>query len=489
MSSTRTDATLRIGWAQTEITPEKPVLICGQFHARVSEGVEDPLTATAWALEAGDARVVFVSCDVISISTPFLDAVRSRVRDANLGLEPNQVILNATHTHTGPELRPSRGGPTGSASADGADLPVMDSREYIAFAADRVVSAVARAWKEREPGRVAFGLGQAVVGRNRRWVDTSGKSTMYGNLATPSFSHIEGFEDHSVNVMATYGRAGKLTGLVVNVPCPSQVSEHQYLLSADYWCETRQELRARFGEHLFVLPQCSTAGDLSPHAIFEKSATKRMLELQGRSARREIAKRIATAVEDVLPAIAPTATGDVTLAHRVEEMDLPLSKLTEEDVRTAEAEAGKLMETYAQERKKLEKDPTLRQKPRWYVDATMAYRRAKWFRGVAARYEQQQAGERWPAEIHIVKLGDVIYATNPFEYYLDFGAYIKANSPATQTFLVQLAGPGTYVPSNRSVAGGGYGSIPASNPVGPEGGRLVADRTLELIRELTPKKE
>ena len=31
------------GWAQADITPDKPIFISGQFHARVSEGVQDPL--------------------------------------------------------------------------------------------------------------------------------------------------------------------------------------------------------------------------------------------------------------------------------------------------------------------------------------------------------------------------------------------------------------------------------------------------------------
>ena len=72
-------------------------------------------------------------------------------------------------------------------------------------------------------------------------------------------------------------------------------------------------------------------------------------------------------------------------------------------------------------------------------------------------------------------------AFNPFEYYLDYGLQIKARSPATQTFVVQLAGTGTYVPTPRSVAGKGYGSIPASNPVGPEGGRLLAEKILAML--------
>ena len=53
-----------------------------------------------------------------------------------------------------------------------------------------------------------------------------------------------------------------------------------------------------------------------------------------------------------------------------------------------------------------------------------------------------------------------------------------------QTFLLQLCGPGTYVPSRRSVAGGSYGSMPASNVVGPEGGWRLAERTVTLIQQL-----
>ena len=89
-----------------------------------------------------------------------------------------------------------------------------------------------------------------------------------------------------------------------------------------------------------------------------------------------------------------------------------------------------------------------------------------------------------PVELHVLRLGDMVFSTNPFEYYLDFGAYIKARSSAVQTFLVQLCGGGTYVPSKRSQAGGGYGSIPASNPVGPEGGRVLAQESVSAINAL-----
>ena len=57
---------LRIGWASADLTPEKPVVLTGFSRARVSEGVLDPITATALAIEAveGDdatGKVVMVS--------------------------------------------------------------------------------------------------------------------------------------------------------------------------------------------------------------------------------------------------------------------------------------------------------------------------------------------------------------------------------------------------------------------------------------------
>lgn len=475
---------LRIGWAQADITPESPVLVCGQFHARVSEGVADPITATALVLDSGDDHVVFVSCDLVCASEELRGAVRAQLAEQAPGLDPGKVVLHATHTHTAPEVRP-RGAAAGYTTQDlGVELAVMPTMVYVDFAAGRIAEAVARAWRGRAPGGVAFGMNWAVVGRNRRWVDIDGASTMYGNTNTPRFSHIEGAEDHSVNVLATYDAEGALTGVVVNVPSPSQTIESLFVLSADYWHDTRVELRRRLGDSLFVLAQCSAAGDQSPHPIYEKRAVTRMLELQGRSEREEIARRLANAVEDTLAAIGGTIDRAPRLRHHVEMLDLPLNALTAEDIREALKEADVLERTYMEEMRKLEADPSLREQPRWYVAATRAHRRMLWFRGVAERFERQKTQPTLATEVHVVRLGDVALATNRFEYYLDFGMAIKARSPAVQTFLVQLAGPGTYVPSSRSVAGGGYGSIPASNPVGPEGGRRLAERTVEIITDL-----
>ena len=46
---------------------------------------------------------------------------------------------------------------------------------------------------------------------------------------------------------------GELTGLVLNVACPSQVSEALKIVSADYWNEVRAEVGARWGKDIYIL--------------------------------------------------------------------------------------------------------------------------------------------------------------------------------------------------------------------------------------------
>jgi hypothetical protein len=100
-----------------------------------------------------------------------------------------------------------------------------------------------------------------------------------------------------------------LTGLIINVPCPSQLSESEFSFSADYWHEARLELHHRFGEHLNILAQCGAAGELCPFPLFETKAYERTRMLKGQSARQEIASRIADEVGVLLPPNIPVPPG------------------------------------------------------------------------------------------------------------------------------------------------------------------------------------
>jgi hypothetical protein len=84
-------------------------------------------------------------------------------------------------------------------------------------------------------------------------------------------------------------------------------------------------------------------------------------------------------------------------------------------------------------------------------------------------------------ELHTLRLGDIAIATNDFELFTDFGTQMKSRSPALQTFVIQLCGPGSYVPNERAVRGGSYSAIIESNLVGPAGGQVLTEETLKSI--------
>src|SRR5690606_23428328 len=113
------------------------------------------------------------------------------------------------------------------------------------YISERISQAASEAWKSRKPGGISYGLGFAVVGHNRLIVDFSGKSVMYAKTNNPDFSHVEGYEDHSVNLLYTWDKNDNLTGVVINIAASSQITESLYKISADYWHETRLEVRKR----------------------------------------------------------------------------------------------------------------------------------------------------------------------------------------------------------------------------------------------------
>ncbi|MCY3018677.1 MAG: hypothetical protein NTW87_06565, partial [Planctomycetota bacterium] len=58
---------------------------------------------------------------------------------------------------------------------------------------------------------------------------------------------------------------------------------------------------------------------------------------------------------------------------------------------------------------------------------------------------------------------------------------------ATQTFVVQLScAAGFYLPTEKGVRGGHYSTEVGSVFVGPEGGQVLVNRTVEAINALWP---
>jgi len=458
---------LLVGTASTDITPAGPVALWGQFHLRISRAVETPLTASVIALESrdqdrpGDAAVM-VSCDLCAIPDEVLRLVRKDVGRCVPGLDAKKVFLTATHTHTAPVLDPN-----GWHAIPKEGVTPVEA--YRAFLVQRIGEAVAKAWQARRPGTVSWGLSDAVVAYNRRAVYADGHAAMYGKSDRPDFRGLEGCEDNGVGTLFFWNQAGKLLGMCINVSSPSQEVMGRSTINADFWHPVREALHERYGAEVCILAWTGAAGDQNPYPymLYRRAAEERMRRLRGGN---ETARRIVRAVSEAYDVVQNDRHADVPLVHWVQSIHLPMRLVTEAEYTEAKAAAEQAAAQIA-------KDPKA---------ADQVHGRLIWNQRTVERFEAQKTDPKptYETELHVLRIGDVAVCTNPFELFTEYGIRIQSRSRAIQTFVVQLAGQGGYLPTEAAARGGSYSAVVNSVRVSPEGGQMLVDRTVEAIKGL-----
>lgn len=209
------------GVARVDITPKSPVWMSG-YAARTheSEGVLLPISAKALALSDGKSKIVIVTMDVVGFSRDFANTVTARAMKA-YDLPRSSLLLNASHTHTGPVV--------------GTNLSIMYNwtpeqearvRDYTAGMENDVVSVIGAALGKMRPAAIEFGQGEAGFAMNRREVTAKGVI----NGRNPN-----GPTDHSVPVFEVKDASGKLMAVLFGYACHNTtLTSNFYLISGDY---------------------------------------------------------------------------------------------------------------------------------------------------------------------------------------------------------------------------------------------------------------
>jgi len=468
---------LSIGWAIEDITPEGPVSLYGQYYERISEYVQSPLKVTAFAIEAINEKgqkeqAIMVSMDVIYTLRPLQDALKNKVKDQLPDFDVRKLFLNATHTHSAP-------------------YPDVES-DYGKMLLSQLAKVVVSAWNNRKPAGISNSFGYAVVGHNRRVLFADGTTEMYGDTSRTDFIGIEGPADPGVDMLFCWDLNKRLTGVIINVACPAQVTEAKYYVSADYWSEVRKQVKARFSGDVFVLAQCSAAGDISPRDLSTayKAGEPNMWDVPGIV---EIGKRLARVVDGAYPDAQNNIQTKVVFKHLVKDIDLPTRKVSKDEyetalkkvneIRTHEPEDPESPDTawnrFLTEIKENEK---IKEFGPW-DSKTSDFGWLKPMELVLKQYQDQDKDTIYNMELHAIRLGEVAFATNPFELFVDYGFSITGRSKAKQTFLIQFAcDSGGYLPIARALEGGGYSAM--ANYIGSSGGKVLVDETVALINSM-----
>lgn len=494
---------LRIGWAEESIVPEKKVSLAGQFFERISEYVESEITVTAMAVQADGEEMIMVSADVVKVEESLLRMARDKFAKLTNEISPEKLMVAATHSHTSLKLAPPKkytkqGNLTtvgileeflpegkGYQELVTPDENVITPEEGAEFLTDKIALAAKKAWDNRAEGYYANEFGRAAVGMCRRVSYDDGSAKMWGDTNTANFVAMEGGNDSGIELIYTFDKNKKLTGVVANIACPAQILEQRSFISADYWGRAKAIVREKLGQDVFMLGLCGAGGDQCPRDLvrwvnpetpiddpnvkrpnlLKRKADPSMYDISGCN---RAGKRIANEIVSVFEEITELKS-DAIFRHKVIQLDLPLRKATMKEYEHAVRE----LEYYIEKNKDKETF-NFEDNARMHVHA-----------GTIMRYRMQQNTEIYPIELHVIRFGDISMVTNPFELFLDYGNRIKARSYSEQTFIVQLCcGGGAYLPTEKAERAGHYSAYISSGYVGHEGGDLLVRKSIEEINEM-----
>ncbi len=490
---------LQFGWSEVDITPKQKISLDGEFFERVTDEVETPITITALAIKSGDEQAIMCSCDIVGVSEYLTAKVRENIK--NKEIDKSKVILSSIHTHTSYSYTRNKKIPSQRMlspvelikklmpedcvyNAEVTSTEAMKPDDALEFLSVKIAEAVEQAWENLADGGYKSAFGRVAVGMQRRVCYSDNTAKMWGDVDKATFTKLEAGNDNGMELLFIYDKDGKMTGVVSNIACPAQVVEQRSIISSDYWGKVKILMREKYGEDFKVLGVCAPAGDQCPRDLIrwvepetpikdpnvirenpkKRKADPSMFDVAGTW---KIGKRIVNEIELVLDETKdePIVT-EAEFKHEAKILYLPLRRVTESD----KIEAEKAIQEFFKGKKVIN-----------YMDTAELYI----YTGTINRYEQQKEQYIVPTEVHIIRLGNIAFATNPFELFLDYGNLIRARSDAEQTFLIQLTnGILGYLPTAEAEEHGHYSAYVTSGQVGHEGGDLLVRQTLDTIKDL-----
>jgi hypothetical protein len=241
-------ATLKAGVGRSDITPAGPIWLSGYAaRTRPSEGAQHKLWAKALVIESGRGqRIVIVSTDVVGIPQNVADDVAARV-EKQYGIKRAQLLLNASHTHTGPVIWSNLNNLT--------VFPPEEKEKLVVYArklADDIVSAVGAAVRDLAPATVEYGAGKAGFAMNRR-----------ARPVAPT--------DHTVPVLKLSAPGGKIRAILFGYACHNTtLTAEVYQLSGDYAGFAAADIEAQHpGASALFLMLCGADQNPNPRGTVE----------------------------------------------------------------------------------------------------------------------------------------------------------------------------------------------------------------------------
>ena len=443
MSSHIAFAAIQIGVAQVNITPPLGIPMAGYYHERGASGVHDDLYARAVVISDGIETIAMVSVDLITTRRHHVIAARRAIKE-RCGISGSNVMISATHAHTGPILATLSNRRIGQ---DGAN-PLVEA--YSETLPDLIADAVVEANTSLADGAVSAAIGfEDALAFNRRFHMTDGSVGWNPGKRNPRIIKAAGPIDPDVGIVFFQTRESKPLGVYVNHAVHLD-NVGGPLLSADLPFALSNALAQVHGEDFLTIYVTGACGDVN-HVNVDWRAPQKGHENAAR-----MGVVLAGSVLRAWPDLRDIS-GPLRVAS--ERVSLDLAPISSDEIAPSE-----ILVREGNDRGR---------------EAFMKLVKAHQVLDVADRQ-----GEPFSVEVQVVSLGNTLaWVALPGEVFVQLGLDLKLDSPFEQTMIAELAnGSIGYIPNVRAYPQGNYEVVSARCAAG-SGEKLVA-AAVRLLKKI-----
>lgn len=417
--------TLRAGIARADITPPPGVELWGYFDRKgPATATLDPLFARVLVLDDGRQTVALITLDLgRSFGPPQIAWLRDKARRQH---QVKEVMLIASHTHSGPVIEDTYD-----------DAPP----EWERRALEKIADAIGEACAKLKPARIGVGLGQTVIGHNRRVVQSDGTVKMLWRNSTGQQT---GMIDPTVGVIRVDDAGGNPMAILVNYAChPVVFGPDNLRYSADYPGAMARFVETDFNNKPICFFLQGAPGDINPlmdKTPLPENADAVKIEV-GQQLGREVAR------------VARTIKTETTAAPQV-------AFLSEE----------------------------LRFQNRWDLDKLRQMVNFAFPPALAKRYQRYVTAEIVAPVTTLVINKQIAIVGLPGEPFVGLQLLLKQRSPLATTFMTGYTnGYYGYFPTISAAVAGGYGANTFVTRVEIGAGERMVDRGLIHIYRILGK--
>jgi hypothetical protein len=227
---------LVVGAAMIDITPDRSLVLGGygmyvgsRKNCRWSDGVHDPLYATALYFGKGSSHFVLIEMDLVGFIFTDVNDVQDGVAE-RIGISRDHVIVASSHTHHSPDTY----------GLWGTIIPPYSGRneQYMDFVKEQATQAAYDAYNARKPARLQYAVGE--------------ESELHFNVYEKDDE--KAYIDHTLTVVKAVDRQGKTIATITNWGCHPTTEHGQNLkISSDWVGPFRDRLSEKSeGIHMFV---------------------------------------------------------------------------------------------------------------------------------------------------------------------------------------------------------------------------------------------